>query len=547
MPYPLFHPASSEPEPAFLTGSSFRAAFPHESQYVEFKEGLSASALQDAVVAFSNADGGVVLIGVRDSGDVLGRDLTPSALDDIHSSLRQVRDSGRYTIRAVPVESRSVIAVGVARRIDGFAQTPAGRVLARRGTMKVPLFGDELRRLINERAVTPFESTPTSSSLGAVSAALLHDLVEAFGWRDSVEQHLEEHGLIDSTGMVTVAGCLYLLDDAAPTLGKPYTEILRYPAAGSDYDRRLEFRGPLHHQLQRVVAEIMDQLGQELVVLGIRRHELPRLPEVVVRETIANALAHRSYEASGAAVRVESYPHELRVVSPGGLPEPVTVETMRDAQAARNPRTIAVLRRYGLAEDVGRGIDVILDSMQREMLDPPRFEDTGHAVIVTLPIRSAVAPSERAWLREVETRGLIEPRDRVVLVHAARGEALSNARVRDLLGVGADAARRSLRRLRDADFLVQQGVRGGATYVLKASLRPPAGLRLSQEALEDILVELASAAEPLTNARVRLRTRLDAAEARRLLRGLVEQGRLVQEGQRRGTRYRLPGDVDVRR
>ncbi len=234
-------------------------------------------------------------------------------------------------------------------------------------------------------------------------------------------------------------------------------------------------------------------------------------------------------------------------MSPGGLPEPVTVETMRDAQAARNPRTIAVLRRYGLAEDVGRGIDVILDSMQREMLDPPRFEDTGHAVIVTLPIRSAVAPSERAWLREVETRGLIEPRDRVVLVHAARGEALSNARVRDLLGVDADAARRSLRRLRDADFLVQQGVRGGATYVLKESLRPPAGLRLSREALEDILVELASAAEPLTNARVRLRTRLDAAEARRLLRGLVEQGRLVQEGQRRGTRYRLPGDVDVRR
>lgn len=52
------------------------------------------------------------------------------------------------------------------------------------------------------------------------------------------------------------------------------------------------------------------------------------------------------------------------------------------------------------------------------MLDPPVFEDSGHSVTVMLPIRSVVTPTERAWVREVETRGLIEPTDRILLVHA---------------------------------------------------------------------------------------------------------------------------------
>ncbi|MBX6370583.1 MAG: hypothetical protein IRZ04_21655 [Rhodospirillales bacterium] len=232
------------------------------------------------------------------------------------------------------------------------------------------------------------------------------------------------------------------------------------------------------------------------------------------------------------------YPHLVRVVSPGGLPEPVTVENIRETQAARNYRVISVLRRLGLAEDAGRGVDVMVDSMLEEMLEPPVFEDSGHSVTVTLPIRSAVTPSERAWVREVERRGLIEPQDRILLVHAARGERLTNARVRELVGVDADEARRALQRLRDADFLVQHGSRGGAAYTLNESLAPAAGLRLTRQALKELILELAADVEsPLTNARVRERTGLDRAEALRLLDELVGEGLLVRVGARRGTRY----------
>lgn len=540
MAYPPFHPSSSAPIPLFMSLVEFAAAFPSESEFVERKSGFNRTAVQEAAVAFSNADGGVILIAVDDDGAIVGRELTPALLDDIHTAIREARDPGRYAVHEVSVDGKSVVVLSVARRVEGFSQTSSGRVLVRLGTMKMALFGAELARFINERSLQRFEETEARVTLDQADSDLVSELAASFGWSRDVPERLSEHGLLlgDGQNRLTIAGALYLLPDPAESLGKTFIEILRFPADDADYDRRLELRGPLHRQLQRAVDEVMSELGSELVVLGVRRYDLPRLPQIVLREAIANALAHRSYEMQGTSIRIELYPHAVRVISPGGLPEPVTVENIRETQAARNYRVITVLRRLGLAEDAGRGVDVMVDSMLEEMLDPPVFEDSGHSVSVTLPIRSAVTPTERAWVREVETRGLIDPGDRILLVNAARGETLTNARVRELVGTDAHEARRALQRLRDADFLVQHGYRGGATYTLNESLAPPAGLRLTRQALKELILQLASGdSPPLTNARVRERTGLDRAEALRLLDELVSEGLLERVGTRRGTRY----------
>ncbi len=333
---------------------------------------------------------------------------------------------------------------------------------------------------------------------------------------------------------------MYLLDDPSTVFGKAYIEILRYPPGASEYDRRIEIGGPLDRQVAEATATIAEELGHELVVIGIHRHELPRLPLVVLREALANAVAHRSYEMSGVAIRVEIHPDEVRVISPGGLPEPVTEENIRDAQSARNVRIISVLRQAKLAEDAGRGIDVMLDSMRSELLDAPRFKDLGHAVEVSLPTRSTVTSAERAWVREVEAMGLIQPSDRLILVHAARGERVTNAGVRELLGIDSSDARQALRRLRDAGLLVQHGQTRGSVYVLSDSISAPAGLRLNRTELGDLLFEMAQEG-PLTNANVRLRTGLDRAGALRLLEEMVNEGKLTRVGERRGSRY-LPSD-----
>jgi ATP-dependent DNA helicase RecG len=522
-----------------LTAAEFRREFPEESQFVEFKKGIGRTQLQETTVAFSNADGGVLLIGVSDEGAIVGRSLDGGTSDAIHQVMRDVHNPGRYTIHSVSVDGREIVVISVARRRESFAQMSNGVVRLRKGTRDEPLFGAELRQLLNERTSTRYELTATDIPLASADPTLLAAFSEAFAWGEAnLDERLRENGYAIENRL-TIAGALYLTDDPANALGKPLIELFRFRDDSLDYDLRLEIGGPLPTQLRQALRRVLDELGTEMIVLGARRYDLPRLPLEVVREAIANALAHRSYELDRTPVRIELRPASVRIVSPGGLPEPVTVENIRETSAPRNIAVITALRSFGLAEDAGRGVNVMEDTMREEMLDPPQIEDHGHQVAITLPARSAVAPVERAWIRELEERGHLEGSDRLVLVHAARGETLTNAAVRDILQTDSQTARLLLQRLRDAGFLKQHGQRGGVTYHLAERLQPPAGLRLGPDELADLLVDLAGDG-PISNANVREATGLDRDEARSMLAKLTQEGRLVQSGTRRGTRYRAP-------
>ncbi|WP_374725109.1 ATP-binding protein [Nocardioides marmoribigeumensis] len=128
-------------------------------------------------------------------------------------------------------------------------------------------------------------------------------------------------------------------------------------------------------------------------------------------------------------------PSWVLVRSPGGLPPPVTVQTLREAQAARNPTVIDVLRRLGLAEDSGQGIDVIQDSMRYELLDEPVFDDADGFFTVTLPLGGLTSGSERAWLAEHERLGRLLPNERILLLTVMRDGRITNSRAREVRGV----------------------------------------------------------------------------------------------------------------
>ena len=538
--YPLFPPENTQARPFVLTPEEFAAAFPEEDEHVEFKEGFPRGGTVETVVAFSNTDGGVLLYGVTDSGAVRGVAFGGEREAELHGWIAEIHAPGRYDIVPVAVGDHTVVVVSVDRRREGFAQLRDGRLLVRRGASNRALVGTELVGFVAQRSLQRFEVTPTGATIDDVAPETLEALVAAWQWDAAqLQDRLREHDLVTVDGRLTVAGALYLLEAPQEVLGKAFIEVFRYRGEGPDYDRRLEFTGPLERQVSSATDFVAAEIGHDLVVLGARRYELPRVPDVVLREALANAVAHRSYEANGAAVRVEIRPDRIVIVSPGGLPEPVTVKNIRDQTAARNVEVIKTLRRFGLAEDAGRGVDVMQDEMASHLLDPPEFVDDGSSVAVTLRIDAAVTAQERAWISEVESRGRLAPRDRLLLVFAARGEVLTNNRARRILGVDSVEARLALQRLRDEGFLVQHGERGGAEYRVSPDLGPPPGLRLSREDLEAVVLDMAQHG-PVTNASVREGTGLDRVEARTLLARLVGAGQLVQLGQRRGTRYKLP-------
>jgi ATP-dependent DNA helicase RecG len=117
---------------------------------------------------------------------------------------------------------------------------------------------------------------------------------------------------------------------------------------------------------------------------------------------------------------------------------------------------------------------------------------------------------------------------------------LTNATVRELIGVDSTHARSALQRLRDLGLLAQTGQRGGASYVLASDLGPPAGLGLDPAQLRAAVTAIASEDGRVTNEAVRARTGLDRVQVLALLTGMVEAGQLVRHGSRRGTYYARP-------
>jgi predicted HTH transcriptional regulator len=178
-----------------MSVAEFRRAFPGESQHVEFKRGTSMEQLQNTAVAFSNADGGVLLIGVQDDGAIAARALDAGTQDDIHRAMQAARDVGRYGLSQLDVDGKPVTVLSLARRREGFAQTSAGVVRVRRGTRDDPLFGAELDRIALVHAARGETLTNKRvRQLAAVDAHAARDVLHRLRDQGFLEQHGQRGG-----------------------------------------------------------------------------------------------------------------------------------------------------------------------------------------------------------------------------------------------------------------------------------------------------------------------------------------------------------------
>jgi ATP-dependent DNA helicase RecG len=525
-----------------LTEEEFHREFPGESDYLEFKQGASWKKIQEAAVAFSNGNGGVIFVGVAPDGCITGVVDPGERAREIHHAIQGVSNPGRYEIHELAVGNKKLLVISMERRKEGFAQTSDGVVRIRRGASNPPLMGTDLSRFVAEQAFESFESTPTSLPPAEADANLLDRLAAAHDWSPTnVGLLLREAGFVTlqrREERLTVVGALLLLPDPSLMGCRAYIDLRRYREGEQEPDRTWTVSGSVAEQIEKTTADILAEVGSSTAVLGVQRVDVPKLPPRAVREAVANAVAHRSYQNAGSAIRVEIHPDRVRITSPGGLPEPVTVEHIRMQQAARNDILLDALHRMGLAEDLGRGIDRMEDDMVAGLLQLPEFEDDQSFFTVTLRLVGTFTPLERAWVRQLIDRDQLDARSAPVVVEAARRGAITNSDVRTLLSIDSVDARNLLQRLVAEGVFEQRGERAGRTYVVAASAGAPVFVRHSLEELGQMVLTMAEDG-PVTNALVRDQTGLDRLAALNLLQRLVADGRLVQEGTRRGARYSL--------
>ena len=119
-------------------------------------------------------------------------------------------------------------------------------------------------------------------------------------------------------------------------------------------DRR-DFHSDIPTMVDDAVAWILTKINVEFIIWHVRREERPELPEEALRETVANAVAHRDYRST-ANVQVYVFKDRIEIVSPGGLPAGMTEADLGSKSMPRNPLLFGMLYRMDVVENIGSGI-----------------------------------------------------------------------------------------------------------------------------------------------------------------------------------------------
>jgi ATP-dependent DNA helicase RecG len=279
---------------------------------------------------------------------------------------------GRVVVFEIPSRPR-----GTAYHLDG-------AYLMRSGEALVPMSEDQLRRVFAEGKPDWVEEY-AKSGLSAQEVIESLDTQTFFELlrlpypteRAGVIERLERERLIDRTDnlySIRRIGALLLAKrmDDFPELARKAPRVVVYTAT-TKLETRLDQVGVKGYAVgfQGLVRFVMAQLPQNEVIKDALRAEVKLIPELAIRELVANALIHQDLTMAGASVMIEIYSNRFEISNPG---EPIVpVERFIDGYQSRNERLASLMRRMGICEEKSSGIDRVVQTAEMYQLPAPDF------------------------------------------------------------------------------------------------------------------------------------------------------------------------------
>ncbi len=355
-----------------------------ENSGLEFKrDDLSTQDLAKELVAFSNFQGGMVLLGVEDDGTITGLmrpDLEEWVMNVCRDKIRPEIIPFFEMVRGIK-DNHDVAIVRVTRGYDVHAlrHNNTNRYQIRVGTQSREASPEELARLFQQRGSVRAECRPVSgATLANLDRRRLRNYFRDIRQQDVPDDEEEDawQSLLINTELMTDEGVTVggmLLFGATPNRFLPHAGIdaVAYPGSERDYDaqERTALRGPMTPLLSQggdfvengLVEQAFDFVQRNTRVVvevqGGRRVERPVYPRDALREGIVNALIHRDYLLTSTDVELAVYSNRLEIVSPGRLSNGITPVRMRSGtRSARNQLLKDVMRDYRYLEHMGMGI-----------------------------------------------------------------------------------------------------------------------------------------------------------------------------------------------
>lgn len=426
--------------------------------------GIDGRSIQKVAVAFANADGGEIVVGIKDAkeeSDLKKRWAgveSPEDFNGLLQALFEIHPTLSVTYDALFAEGYDGYLLRIA--IDKSSEvhkTRQEKVYVRYGAQSLPVTDPQkILGLSFAKGASSYEDQPVNSITpdDLVESDEVKGFLDDYSPKtDPLDFLINQHLLENSSWNPTYAGVLLFYENPSAALPRRCAiRITRYETREDSPERehlaeQKSIEGclyPLIHQSVEQVSEIMSSVSI-WTADGMKKASYP--PETIW-EIVTNAIIHRDYSISDD-IQILIFDNRIEVLSPGKLPGYVTVENILDARYSRNPKIVRTLNRYKNPpnKDLGEGLNTAFQKMKEWKLQSPRIEEEGNYVKVVIPHTPLAKPEE------------------LIMEYLAKHETIKNVEARDLTGIKSENQVKSVFLRLAKDGLIERvpGLKGSAS------------------------------------------------------------------------------------
>jgi ATP-dependent DNA helicase RecG len=353
-----------------------------ESVHVEFKSSFQKEVIE-TLTAFANTQGGAVLLGINDSGQVLGVSLQTETVQGWINQCKQVTSPRIIPdVELIQVDGKTVAAISIGE----YPIKPVackGRYYKRAGNANHQMTATEISdahiKLINSS--WDYHPDP-EHPIDSISEAKVKTFADAVHLNAPFDAVLEKFELV-KLGRPTFA-CHLLFSKNDVFLSTIEAGRFASPTIIKD---SINSRDTLIEQVQRIMDFMVKHTNKAYIITGNpKREERWDYPMDALREIIINMIVHRDYRSANDST-IKVFDDRIEFFNPGTLLDDLTVEKIKTGNYKshlRNKQIATIFRELELIEKYGSGVRRVIDAFVAHGLPEPEFEATQGGMAVTV-------------------------------------------------------------------------------------------------------------------------------------------------------------------